>query len=469
MHAGAGAARASSILGPNRPERIGGGAVSDEARATGGGIVAKGPGSPGAHPSPALRIGAAGFVATAVACGPARMGFGLFVPHFRAEFGLDAAAIGRIGSLAFLASLAGLLVVGALTRRFGARVPVFLGCAAAVAGLALVGLAESAFALGVGIALAAASSGLCWVPYNRAVERAVASERRPTVLSVVSTGTTFGIVAAGALALGASLASLSWRPVWLAFAAAAALAWVVNALALPRHRTPGPTVRPDARERPAERRPSRLGALATRASVPVHLAAFSFGLLYAVFLSFGVDTVAAHAPTGGGGAGAIGARLFVAFGVAGIAGLASGALARRLGEAVLVALALVGVAAAFAALALAPERFGLALGAAALMGAATMIVCAALSFWSLTVYPGLPALGFNAVIVVMTLGSVAGPILVGAAFGEAGVRAAFGAGAATALALAGGLVARGRPARRPGAPAAGRRGAGSDATAAATR
>ena len=133
------------------------------------------------------------------------------------------------------------------------------------------------------------------------------------------------------------------------------------------------------------------------------------------------------------------------------------------------ALALVAVAVAFAALALAPERLGLALGAAALMGAATMIVCAALSFWSLTVYPGLPALGFNAVIVVMTLGSVAGPVLVGAAFGEAGVRAAFGAGAATALALAGGLVARDRFARRPGAPAAGRRGAGSDAIAAATR
>ena len=445
--------------------------MSDEARATGGGTVATGPGSSGAHSSPALRIGAAGLVATAVACGPARMGFGLFVPRFRTEFGLDAAAIGRIGSLAFLASLAGLLVVGALTRRFGARVPVFLGCAAAVAGLALVGLAESAFALGVGIALAAASSGLCWVPYNRAVERAVPSERRPTVLSVVSTGTTFGIVAAGALALGASFASLSWRPVWLAFAGAALVAWIVNALALPRpERSVAASAPGDVEDRPARRRPPRLGALATRAAAPLHLAAFSFGLLYAVFLSFGVDTVAAHAPADGEGAGAIGAWLFVAFGVAGIVGLASGALAHRLGEAVLVGLALVAVAAAFAALALAPERFGLALGAAALMGAATMIVCAALSFWSLAVYPSLPALGFNAVIVVMTLGSVAGPALVGAAFGETGIRAAFGAGAAAALALAGVLVVRDRFARRSGAPAAGRPGAGGDAIAAvATR
>jgi hypothetical protein len=51
-----------------------------------------------ARMSNALRVGLAGFVATAVAYGPARTGYGLFVPDFRGEFGLSTGAAGAIGS-----------------------------------------------------------------------------------------------------------------------------------------------------------------------------------------------------------------------------------------------------------------------------------------------------------------------------------------------------------------------------------
>ena len=47
-------------------------------------------------------------VFTAVAFGPARMGFGLFLPAFREEFALSESAVGMIvsgGGLAFLLAL----------------------------------------------------------------------------------------------------------------------------------------------------------------------------------------------------------------------------------------------------------------------------------------------------------------------------------------------------------------------------
>ena len=401
-------------------------------------------------PSPATRIGLAGFAATAIACGPARMGFGLFVPDFRAEFGLGAGAIGTIGSVAFAGALAGLLVVGALTRRHGAMVPVLLGCASAAVGLALVGLSGGVATLTVGLALAAVSSGLCWVPYNRAVERAVRPERRARTLSIVSTGTTFGIVAAGALALGAAMASVSWRPVWLAFAAAALAIGVLNALSLPRpppgdrSRDPGTGTRDAGGGAHALPLGAKLRRLATRRSLPLHVAAFSFGLLYAVFLSFGVDRVVDATPPGGALAAHAGPWIFVAFGLAGTIGLATDTLARRLGAERLTALSFAAVGIGFVALAFVPERVPIALGAAALFGAATMIVCATLSFRALDAYPGMPALGFNAVIGTLTLGSVAGPIVAGAALELAGPVVAFGGCALLSAILAVALAVGGR-------------------------
>ena len=388
--------------------------------------------------SPALRVGAAGFAATAVACGPARMGFGMFVPRFREEFGLDAATIGTIGSAAFLAALAGLLVVGPLTHRFGTLVPTLLGCAAAALGLVIVGASVDALTLGAGTALAALSSGLCWIPYNRAAKRMVPASRRDQVLSIVSTGTTFGIAAAGALALLAPLLSMSWRTVWFTFAALAVIAGLVNAFALPRRKRASGREGEDRdaaeatgnAERPLR---ARLGELLIPAAAPMHLAAFAFGLLYAVFLAFGVDRVVAQTDHVALSAQATGAWLFVAFGTAGIVGLATGNLSRRVGTERLVALAFLALALALGTLAFFPASLALALLAAALTGASTMIVCAALSFWSLSLYSSLPALGFNAVVVTLTLGSVVGPALAGAVHGAFGAAALFAAAAALSV------------------------------------
>src|SRR6056297_2596903 len=171
--------------------------------------------------TPATRLTAAGFVATAVSFGPARMGFGLFLPAFREEFALSTSTAGLIASGGFLAFLLALLASAWLGRSHGQRVPVISGALAASAGFVAVAAAEGPGLLALGIALAGTSAGLCWAPFNDAAERVVPEHARATALSVVSTGTTFGVAAAAGLALAVTLGVLDWRGAWAGFAVGA--------------------------------------------------------------------------------------------------------------------------------------------------------------------------------------------------------------------------------------------------------
>jgi sugar phosphate permease len=77
--------------------------------------------------SEAGRLGLAGFFATAVAFGPARNGYGLFLPEIREEFGLSTAMLGFIASGLYAGYLVALAAVGLLAARLGPRPPVRWG------------------------------------------------------------------------------------------------------------------------------------------------------------------------------------------------------------------------------------------------------------------------------------------------------------------------------------------------------
>ena len=68
-----------------------------------------------------LRVGLAGFAATAVAYGPARTGYGLFAPDFREEFGLSTGTVGVIGSGLQAGFLLALVDTALLVARLGSR------------------------------------------------------------------------------------------------------------------------------------------------------------------------------------------------------------------------------------------------------------------------------------------------------------------------------------------------------------
>ncbi|MDZ7713705.1 MAG: MFS transporter [Rhodovibrio sp.] len=378
--------------------------------------------------TPATRLTAAGFVATAVAFGPARMGFGLFLPAFRAEFALTTATAGMIASGGFLAFLGALLVSAWVGKRFGERVSVTMGALAAAVGFTAVALAGDGFLLAVGIALAGTSAGLCWAPFNDAAERVVAEDARATALSVVSTGTTFGVAAAALLALGVTQGVLDWRGAFIGFALSALLLAVIARLGLPSSRGRKPTRRavdeivhvgtPAAlsHEQSAETVAATAAAkarLTQRAAIPLYVTALVFGLTNAIFLSFAADRVVGAGGLPGLANETASVVIFLGYAVFGALGLATGRVEARFGLAPLFCFIFAAGTASLLLIALAPTSWLAVIAGSGLHGAAIMMVSAVLSFWSVRLFPGRSTLGFTATLLAMAAGSVLGPTVAG--------------------------------------------------------
>jgi len=376
-------------------------------------------------------LGSAGFLATAVAFGPARNGYGLFLPHFREEFALSTAMLGLVASGLYAGYLLALSAVGLLASRLGPRPPVLVGLVSAALGMALVAVAEDAWVLAAGVVLAGTSAGWSWAPYNDAAERGVPEQNRDRVLSVVSTGTTFGILAAGLAALAAGA---SWRGAWFAFAACAVAAAVPNALVLPgasRDEDEGDVEGPS-------RRPGWRWLL-RREAMPLFVVALSFGVVSALYFSFAVDLVSR---SGGLPRAAAGPVLYAVVGAAGFAGLLTGDVVSRfgLGRVLLVTLSFLGIAALL--LGATPSFLPSVVFSAALFGAGVMLMSALLSIWSSDVFPEGPSRGFSAALFVFGVGLTAGPASLGALATPFGLGAMFWVAAAVTL-----LTALARPKR----------------------
>lgn len=416
--------------------------------------------------SPAVRLTAAGFIATAVAFGPARMGFGLFLPAFREDFALSTSAAGLIASGGFLAFLVALLASAWLGRRYGQRLPVIVGALAATAGFVAVAGAQGAALLAAGIALSGASAGLSWAPFNDAAEKVLPDDARATALSVISTGTTVGVIVAAGLALAVTREAIDWRVAWIAFAgggvALTAAAWAglpasrrgakpaVKAVAdiieasLPSVPDPdaspiaegeaipgaGPAKAAAPAPAPAAPDPAEPAArLARREALPLYGTALCFGMTNAIFLSFAADRVVGAGGLAGVADEAASTVIFFGYGVFGLLGLATGRIEARIGLAPLFFVIFLAGAASLLLIGFLPTSWAAVIAASGLHGMAIMMVSAVFSFWSLRLFPGRGTLGFTATLLSMATGSVVGPALGGLLSETLGPAAMFAAAA----------------------------------------
>lgn len=376
-------------------------------------------------------LSAAGFAATAISYGPARMGFGLFVPEFRAEFALSTQSVGLISSLGFAGFFLGLVAAQLLLNRRGPERPVLWGLAAATAGLGLVAMAGNAVLLALGVFLAASSAGFAWTPFNDAVHRKVREADRSGALSGISTGTSVGIALAGAVALGMVLTGYGWRVCWGLFAAAALLALLANRRALHPVGISSETM------------PTRgWQSLMRRAALPLFVTAFVYGVTSAVFISFAGDRFASEAGLPGLPQGAAVALVFVVYGLFGLSGLATARLRRVLGLAWLVRGLMLCAALSLGVAALWPGGWAGLIVSAGAQGINVMMTSAVLALWSERLFPALPSFGFTAALLATAAGSVAGPALAGLVSTHAGAMAMFLGVAALPAAAAAGLLGR---------------------------
>ncbi len=379
-------------------------------------------------------IALTGFVVTAVTFGPARMSFGLHLPQLREEFALSSTVAGMIGAGVFAAFLVAAVAASWLTAALGPRISVLTGCGAAFTGLALTTLAPGPLLVATGVVAAGAGAGLCWSPFNDAAARSLAEPQRGTPLSLVSTGTTIGIAAAGGAQLLLVLAGVGWRWAWASYAVAAAVAGLLALVRLP------PMLGRAEETGVTPRHVRRLG----RALVWPVLAASSFGATSSLYLAFAADVTTAAGGLPGLPSPAGAGVLFVAYGVAGLVGLSAASIEHRSGLRTLLLLVFSASAASLLVLALAPATWGGALTSASLQGGATMVVSALLSFWTARLFPGAASMAFTVVVASLAAGGVVGPALAGLLLDPLGATTVF-AGAAALSALTGVLLAVAHP------------------------
>ncbi|KRS10993.1 hypothetical protein XM53_18840 [Roseovarius atlanticus] len=371
------------------------------------------------------RIASAGSAATAIAFGPARVGFGLFLPQFRDTFSISTSTAGMISSLGFAGFLIGLFCSYKLIALAGPRVPVVCGMVFATIGLAMVAVAPDPIVLAVGVALASASAGFSWTPFNNAAQRVLYDRDRPEALAAISSGTAIGVLLSGVLALVVAVSGFGWRVVWTIFAVGAGGAALANLVAL------FDTVEPAGKAPPR-----KWHDLVTWSAIPLYLVALSFGLTNGIYVTFAADRVAEQGGLAGLPSEASGAIVFCAYGALGLFGLLTARIKSVIGLAWLLRGLSVCAALSIALIAWAPTSLDGVIVSAGLQGVFVMMISAVLSLWSERLFPDLPSLSFTAALFITGLGNILGPIAAGRASSAFGAEPMFWGTAALAFVTA---------------------------------
>lgn len=379
-----------------------------------------------------IRLIAPGTALVACTYGLARYAYGLLLPHMRADLGLTTGSVGLIASSSYAAYLAAIAISACIAARTGPRWLAVLGGLSAAAGMVMIAVSGDAVTLAAGVMVAGTSPGWAYPAMPDAVAWLVSKPAQNRVLSWINSGTSFGVMLAGPVALWAGT---RWRAAWLVFAAVALATSFWNARVLP----PGTPARAAAGPVPLHWR-----YLVRADTVPLFLVALLIGSTTSVYLTFAVDLIA----SAGGQSPAAGKLFWTVVGVAGVAGVQVGDLLGRFGLARVLLGSAALLAAALAGLALAPFSWPVAIASAILFGGGFVAVCGLLSLWSLELFPGRPSAGNGATFFLMSLGQLAGPALAGWIAATWGLEVTFHAAAVLILGVA--LIRPGRGGAPPG-------------------
>jgi predicted MFS family arabinose efflux permease len=364
---------------------------------------------------PTSRTVLPGAAMIAVTFGLGRYGYGLLLPDMRSDLALGPGAAGLISSGAYLSYLIANVGVVWVEGRMGPRTAIGLAAALAAAGMAVIAGAGSVPVLAAGVLVSGAAAGLAFPPYADLVARYVPERRRDVAWSTISSGTGWGVAIAGPIAIAAGD---QWRVAWMGFVALAVGTGIVAVLLAPgRHSGQG--------LRRPQLSPTWFFCPKSRSLL---ISAVLIGTGSAVWWVFSVDALREA------GIDATSARIvYTVCGAAGILASASGAAFARLGLRAGYLASCTLLAGSLALLGLATSHLGAAVVAAILFGVFYNTVIAAQGIWSSRVFATHPSAGLAAVNTALTIGTLAGPSIAGAAISSFGFPATLVAAAGAIL------------------------------------
>jgi predicted MFS family arabinose efflux permease len=360
----------------------------------------------------------AGLALIAVSYGLARFAYGLFLPAIRDDVGMNASVAGAIASGAYLGYCVAIVASAALVERLGPRRVAVAAGAVAALGMAAVALSTTPWMLAAAVLFAGMSTGLASPPMAAAVAQVMPIPRQPRANAQINSGTSIGVALSGPIAL---LAAGNWREAYGLFAVLAAATTLWLAVNVP------------GRVRVGDAGAFSAAALLRRDAAPVLLAAAVMGFVSAAFWTFASDAMTAV----GGLSRPAASLAWIVLGVAGLLGAGAGDLVRRFGVNAVHRVFLAALGLAGPMLVFVPSSVPAALAAAAVFGAAYIMLTGVYLIWGIRIYHDRPAFGLGLPFLMIALGQALGAPVAGAlidAFGYGITFSLFAAGAGLAMA-----------------------------------
>lgn len=346
--------------------------------------------------------------------GLARLGYGLFLPSFSTAFNLTPTVGGLLASGASVIYCVSALI-GFRFAPTRPRLVATLAGATAASGSAGIALAQDTPFFAAAVLVAGMGAGFASPALVELVRRNIPPAQQNKVQSVVNSGTGFGVVIAGVLAL---VVASSWRLAW-ALIAVVALGALIGVLLTDRSRTTGGTT----------------GHPVTSARTSAELRALRHPITAAFIFGVGASAIWVHGRTlleDQGMAVDLSAAAWIALGVGGAgAVLTAPWLASHTLRTTWLA-TVVAVAAATGVFALAPQNLALSFAAAALFGLAYTAATSVLIIWA-THSATHSAAGTSILFTSLVLGQAVGATLTGSLIEGLGFTAAFAIAAAICL------------------------------------
>lgn len=355
----------------------------------------------------------AGIAIVASTYGLARYAYGLFLPQIQREMELSTELMGLIASGSYLGYLLATLIGMTVSARLGPRAPVVLGGVLAALGMLTIAMSSSVFMLVLGVFLAGTSPGFSYPPLSDAIIRVVQVKKRERAYAWINSGTGFGVILAGPIALWTGS---DWRLAWLIFAAVALVSSVWNYFTLPT----------GAFVHGAEKLPKLNSVFFLRRSASfLYLAALSFGIVTSVYWTFAVDLLVSSQDYSESWT----ILFWTLIGISGIFGCFAGDTVNRFGIRSVYWAMLAAIALAIVLLPFALSWKFLAYFSASLFGATFISITAVFGIWSMLIYRDRPSAGFGATFFLISMGQFVGPVVTGFMAEEIGLVSTFYAAA----------------------------------------
>ncbi|BCB03954.1 MFS transporter [Bacillus sp. KH172YL63] len=337
-----------------------------------------------------------GLLALSIVFGWFRYGFGLLLPKFKEDFNLSASVLGIISSLTFLSFLVGALIVIILVSRKGSRPVILAGIFAVSTGLLMAAITHNSMIFAIGCTIAGLSPGLTWSSFSNSVKQHVKERIQNRSLSIISTGSTVGLVMISSYYL---LTDGEWRLIWATggIIGFVILVWGYRAIPVLKDK-----------QTSGDRKQINVRAFMTNQSKPLFLASLLFGISEATYWTYSADFVQENFTISHANA-----IFFLVAGVGGIAGLWAGDFINKFGYKVSFVFTVLLYSGSIALLFIA-EDWLLVCISGLLFGCSFMIYAAYLAIWSSKVFPSMPAQGFSFSIVLLNIGAIIGPAVFGA-------------------------------------------------------